>query len=398
MSQAFYNGLSGLSSFSKGLDQVSNNISNMNTAGFRGKDVFYRSVVGDAGAQVGGEYLRDQQGEIKQTGNSSDLAISGNGYFVLQQDGKTYLSRAGQFTFNKDNILVDRNSGATVSGVNDNGELVKIDLSEFKKIEPVASSSVSLSGNLSSDAKNHVMNNVNLFNDLGAELNYSVELLDRTVVTETQQDAQGNDIEVPTGESSWTIKVTDSKGSTIHSGEIRYGDDGHISSVYTFINFDIPANADDASGKKNSIKLDFSNTTSFSGGSYSNMSLVVDDGHALAGLTKIAFENDGTIMMSYSNGEKKTGHKVALATVNNQNLLDQKNGSMFSVGSRRDFTLGAAGVGGFGNIEGGSIELANVDMAEEFADMMIIQRGYQASSKVMNIANELIETLYNSTR
>jgi len=398
MSQAFYNGLSGLASFSQGLDQVSNNISNMNTAGFRGKGVFYQSVAGDSGSQAGGEYLRDQQGEIRRTGNSSDLAISGNGYFILQQDGKTFLSRAGQFTFDENNVLVDRNSGAMVSGVNDNGELVTIDLSEYKEIEPVASNSVTLSGNLSSDAKNHVMNNVSLFNDLGEELDYRIELLDRTVLTEVQQDADGNDIDVPTGESSWKIQVTDSEGNAAYSGEIRYADDGHISSGYDFINFDIPANSDDIAGNQNSIQLDFSNTTSFSEGSYSNMSFSVDDGHALAGLTKVEFENDGSIVMSYSNGEEKNIHKVALATVNNQDLLHQENGSLFSVAKSSDFTFGVAGVGEFGTIEGGSIELANVDMAEEFADMMIIQRGYQASSKVMNIANELIETLYNSTR
>lgn len=97
MMQSFFNSLSGMMGFSKGLDQVSNNISNMNTVGFRGKDVFYQSVVGDAGSNVSEYVLRTAAGDIKQTSTDTNAAISGNGYFVLRDGGNSYLTRGGSF-------------------------------------------------------------------------------------------------------------------------------------------------------------------------------------------------------------------------------------------------------------------------------------------------------------
>ncbi len=88
MMQSFFNGLSGLLTFSQGLKNTSNNVSNMNTPGFRGSDTFYRSVNGEGdqglGADVAGTSIRSDQGEIRQTGNDTDIAINGSGFFVLR--------------------------------------------------------------------------------------------------------------------------------------------------------------------------------------------------------------------------------------------------------------------------------------------------------------------------
>src|SRR3989338_4305570 len=115
MLQAFFNGLSGLFAFSKGLDNVSNNVSNMNTPGFRGSDTFYRSVSGQdvqgLGAGETGTEFRTKPGDPRQTGSLTDLAISGAGYFVLRDGSdEVFYTRSGQFQINADGYLVDRKS------------------------------------------------------------------------------------------------------------------------------------------------------------------------------------------------------------------------------------------------------------------------------------------------
>lgn len=126
MLQAFFNGLSGLFSFSKGLDNVSNNVSNMNTPGYRGSDTFYRSVNGQGGegigAKVAGTEVRVKPGEARQTGNSMNAAVDGNGYFVLRdENGNFFYTRAGQFQVDKDGYLVDSVSQRRVAGMSASG-------------------------------------------------------------------------------------------------------------------------------------------------------------------------------------------------------------------------------------------------------------------------------------
>ena len=107
MLQAFFNGLSGLLAFSKGLDNVSNNVSNMNTPAYRGSDTFFRSVNGQDGQGLGagitGTQVRTKAGDTRQTGNDTNAAITGAGYFVLHDSNQQlFYSRAGQFQIDKD--------------------------------------------------------------------------------------------------------------------------------------------------------------------------------------------------------------------------------------------------------------------------------------------------------
>lgn len=390
MSQAYYNGLSGLVSFSKGLDQVSNNISNMNTAGFRGKDVFYESVTGDAGSKMGGEAFRSQQGDIQNTGNDTDLAISGEGFFVLIDGDKQYLTRAGQFYFDESYQLIDRVTGANVAGIDENGRLVDIDLSDHLSLPPQVTTSITLAGNLSADGEEHTISDVEVYSSTGESLIYTFEFSDRRSVMETLQDENGVDYESPTGESSWTLTVIDNEGNEVLSSEVRYSSDG--TSVEGFDQASLTLTDD------SEVVISFTGTTSYATGDTSGMSASVEDGYGLAALTNVSFDGDGILQVTYSNGEELDTFKVALANINDEKYLTPESGALFSVNESGQVRYGYAGSGEFGTIEGESLELANVDLADEFSDMMIIQRGYQASSKVMTVADELIETLYNSTR
>ncbi|MBO7942419.1 flagellar hook basal-body protein, partial [Streptomyces sp. S9] len=118
MFQALFNSLSGLFSFSRSLDTVSNNVSNMNTPGFRGSDSFFANIDGGYGTSIAGQGLRPQPGDMRQTGTPTDMAVEGEGYFVLRdRSGELHYTRAGQFRFNDSGVLVDTATGYDVMAI-----------------------------------------------------------------------------------------------------------------------------------------------------------------------------------------------------------------------------------------------------------------------------------------
>lgn len=387
MLQSFFNGLSGMFSFSQSLDTVSNNIANMNTPGFKGSDTFYKSLTsGDSsyGTQISGQEQRFSTGEIRQTGNSGDLAISGDGFFILLQDGETRYTRAGQFSFDDDGYLIDSSSGGQVAAVNDSGQLESINIENARALAPQVTSEVTFSGNLSTDMSEHTISDVAVFNLLGEQSLLSFEFTNNSATTS----------------GSWLVSVTDEAGSAVHSGEIRFGSDGTPVDAFSSLMFDLT----DSKGNSSELSVDFgesglfSGSTSVSGGDDSSIQATVADGYGIGALTTIGFDSEGILQLSYSNGEVVDGSTLALATFTNTSTLKVFDGSIFAASDLSGRSIGQAGESGFGSIISESIELSNVDLSTEFADMIIIQRGYQASSRILNVANELLDDLYENTR
>lgn len=396
MFQAFYSGLSGLMSFTKGLDQISNNVANMNTSGFKAKDLFYKSISGDCGTSVGGEYLRDKQGDIRQTGNDTDLAIRGEGFFVLRDEASTYLSRAGQFFFNSEGLLVDKATGYRVASLDSDGKLSDINISDKRFLSPESTKTITLKGNLSADGENHAISNITTFDSVGKKQTYSVEFSERHSIYRTEKNEQGEDVNIPTGETGWSVNLLNSAGESVMKSELRFDSSGKIIKEYDSVTLKLAD--DDESEPGQELKLSFSDTTCFASGELSDLGVSDVDGHAIAGLTKVSFDEQGELKLTYSNGDDKSSFKVALAKVNDQQRLNQLSNTLFSFNEGDEVSFGFASDGQLGKIVGNSIELSNVDLAEEFAEMMIVQRGYQSSSRILSVANEMIETLYNSGR
>ena len=149
MFQALFNSLSGLFSFSRSLNTVSNNVSNMNTPGFRGSDSFFSNVEGGYGTRIAGEDMRTQAGDLRQSGNPTDIADDGAGYFVLRDSsGELYYTRAGQFRFNEQSLLVDSVNGYEVMAMDASGNLVTLDLDEYRTIPAVATTGTPLAETL----------------------------------------------------------------------------------------------------------------------------------------------------------------------------------------------------------------------------------------------------------
>jgi flagellar hook protein FlgE len=385
MFQSFYTGLSGMMAFSKSLDTVSNNIANMNTPGFRGADSFYQSLNGQeqtsgGGVQISGLGFRFSNGEIRQTGNNMDLAINGAGFFSVLRDGKLFLTRSGQFAFDDKGMLIERTSNSTVAVLDNAGQPGVFDISALRQTPATASTKVSFNGVLSksSAATDHPVSGVQVYTKLGEPVKLSVKFEKDSVVAD-----------------SWKVTVQNSDNSVVlHQGELKFMPDGNPLVGFRDLTLQLP----DSYGGKSELKLDFSNVTSLALGATHTLKMDKTDGVAAGTLQDITFDNKGLLKLSYSNGITKDGPALALVDVADKESLQHVEGSLFQLTNPSAGKLGRAAEQGFGALSVKSLELSNVDLSKEFADMIIIQRGYQASSKIMNVANQMLDQLFENTR
>jgi flagellar hook protein FlgE len=383
MFQALFNSLSGLFSFSRSLDTVSNNVSNMNTPGFRGSDSFFENVNGGRGTRISGEGLRTTAGDIRQTGTPTDVAIDGNGFFVLRDDtGNLHYTRAGQFRFNDQGLLTDSVTGYQVMAADASGNLSSIDLDTYRTLPPQATSAVRMAGNIAPGTPSITLGAVQIYDAAGTVHTLTTTLTDNNAVTP----------------GSYLVTVKDETGATVGSGEVRFGTDGTPLTGFNTMALNL-----NYRGVAQAVNLNFGTPGAFDGatrlsGIASNIGGQVVDGHPLLGITTLSFDTNGKLQFVYSSSEKREGPQLALASFPNESAMELVGGRLIAGSSVQQRQIGRPGEGIFGRIAGGNLELANVDLTQEFADMIIIQRGYQASSRVMTVSNEMIEQLYNSTR
>ncbi|WP_332617397.1 flagellar basal-body rod protein FlgF [Novilysobacter erysipheiresistens] len=378
-----FNSLSGLFSFSRSLNTVSNNVSNMNTPGFRGSDSFFANINGGRGTRIAGEGMRTAAGDIRQTGNPTDLAVDGEGYFVLRDpDGNLYYTRAGQFRFNEEGMLVDSVNGYEVMGLDESGNLVSIDFDDYRTIAAEATTAVNFEGNLAPGSTSTTINSISVFDSAGTAHALSATFVNNSSATP----------------GSFLVTVKDETGATVGSGEIRFGTDGTLLAGFNQMGITLTQG-----GVTQAVAINFGTPGTLSGmtsltGMATNLSAKVEDGHGVLGVTDLSFDENGVLRLVYSQSEKREGPQVALAAFPNESALELSGGRLVSGATVDERELGRPGEGRFGRISGGSLEMSNVDLTQEFADMIIIQRGYQASSRVMTVSNEMLEQLYNSTR
>lgn len=388
MFQAFFNGLSGLFTFSQGLNTVSNNVSNMNTPGFRGSDNFFQGVAatnaqGSAGygTQIAGVGIRTSQGEIRQTGNSTDMAINGAGFFLLRaDDGTVYYSRAGQFRIDDEGFLVDSATGHHVAGIDEAGNLFDINISSVRTLPPQATTLVTLTGNLAPTSSNHTLSDIKVFDAIGNTHELDVAFTNTSAVTP----------------NSWSVTVTDATGATVGTGEIRFAVDGSPLAGFNTVTVTITG-----AGTTQTLTLDFGTPGGYAGatqlaGATSSLGVKEVDGRAVIGLTTVSVNDAGILQLQYSNGETNPGSQIALAHFADESVLRASTGALFTASDLNGRTLGRGNASLFGRVVGGSLELSNVDLTQEFADLIILQRGYQASSRVLTVANEMVEQLYGN--
>lgn len=391
MFQAIFNSLSGMFGFSKGLDTVSNNVANMNTPGFLGSNAFFENVNGSTpndsgepgyGTKLGDTSIDFSQGNIQQTGVASDLALNGSGFFILRNtDGKDYYTRSGQFQFDQNGYLIDSATKDRVQGLDAAGNLTDISIASLKTIAPQATTTINLTGNLSPSDPTDTINNVTVYDASGNAQTLNLAFTNNSATTP----------------NSWTVDVTDASGNNVGTGTVQFASDGSPASGGN--SFTVTLGSGSAA---QTIKLNFGTAGSYTGatelsGSPTSLAAAAADGHASASMTGYSFDTTGTMQLTYSDGETKSGPQVALAYFPDQSVLTSAGSSLFTASDTTKMQTGKPGQGVFASIEGGSLEMSNVNLTNEFGQMIVLQQGYQASSRVMSIANDLLTQLYNNT-
>jgi flagellar hook protein FlgE len=382
MLQALYDSLSGMFGFSKGLDNIGNNISNMNTPGFRGQQSFFENVGTDDGTRMGDPVTDTSAGDIQQTASTTDMAIDGKGMFILRDSsGHTFYTRAGHFQFDDNGFLVDAGTGYRVAALDSSGKLTDFSIANMLTLPPAATTAVNFSGNLSTTDTSKQVTGIVVYDAAGGSHSLTLTFTDNSKVTQ----------------GSRTVSVVDENGATVGTGEVRFGTDGTLKPGFESMTLKLPYN-----GASQSVLLNFGSPGTYTGttqisGAASTVSAKVADGHGVVGVSTASFDQNGVLQVTYTDTEAKTGPQVALATIADEQDFQLHDAALYTVGSGVAVHIGKAGDANIGNIKGSSLELSNVDLTRELTQMIIVQRGYQASSRVLSVTDTMLQQLYQST-
>ena len=399
--------LSGLLANTTALNVVGDNLANMNTQGFKADAVGFETAMNEAtaslqiGAGVGATNTTRNftQGNIQTTGAALDAAIQGNGFFVAQDAaGDTMYTRDGTFNLNSSGQLITAN-GSLVQGwmavngvVSASGATGPITVPLLSSQPPVPTSNMSLDANLNaSAAKNDTFSTpIQVYDSLGDAHTLTVTF------TNTGANAWSYSVGIPGQDLAGGTAGTT---TSIATGSLTFDSSGNLKTPAApgtvnvknttaladgAATLNINWNLYDAGG--NSLVTQFAQTSAASGTS--------QDGSAPATVTGVSLQNGGELVASYSNGSQKALAQVALASVSNPDSMIAAPNNMYTVGiDTITPSIGAAGTGGRGNLVAQSIEASNVDMATEFTNLIVFQRGYEANSKVITTLNQMDQTL-----
>lgn len=388
MLDSIFTGMSGLLGYSRGLKTIANNTANMNTPGFKGStlqftDLFYSrgnlygsSVNGQLGfgLNTAGTTLNFKQGELRNTNNALDMAVDGQGLFTFKDaGGKLHYSRAGQFKFDTNGTLINKADSAKVMGLDNGGGVQEISIAGLLTNPPKATNTVKFSGNLSSTATTQTVNGVKVFDLNGGEHALSLQFTNTGTI----------------GIGTWSVNILDGT-TTVGTGSIAFSDSKIIPSTARVTFTYAPAGV-----AAIPVTLDFStDVTSLSSGNVSNLALASQDGYGGGSMTQTTFDESGTLLLSYSNGQTVKGARLALSYFDTLDAVESVGGNRFDAINAAAWHRGAANQGAFGVVRAGVIEISNVDLSQEFSDLVIMQRGYQSSSQVVSTANEMLQQLF----
>ncbi|MFH2123570.1 MAG: flagellar hook protein FlgE [Pseudomonadota bacterium] len=417
ITSAMYSGVSGLNTNSQAMSVIGNNLANTNTVGFKGSrtvfsDLLSSTVFGSGGAsQVGrgvGMSKVDSifsQGTFESTESDTDLAIEGDGFFLLKEPGNntTYYSRAGAFRFDQDGYLVNP-EGFRVQGkgFDANGELIAGDPADIvvesvNLVPAKVTDTLTINSNL--DASTIPIDPAIVFDPLDATTyNYaaSTQVYDtlgnpHLITTYFRKDDAADNT------WNWYWSAEDSNGLPLGgagAAPITFTADGILDTGGA--GAIAAADLDWANGSTpTGIDLTFDTTQ------FNNVSKVISqdqNGYSSGNLTNVTINNEGVVIASYSNGQQTKIASIALAKFTNPNGLELAGSNLFLASD----TSGVPRVGlpgpELGNIFTNSLEQSNVDMGKEFVNMITVQRGFQANSKIITTVDELLGELINLKR
>jgi len=406
---SFSTALSGLAANNTALDVVGNNLANLNTTGFKADSILFKDIMGQtagstvigAGVATTGTSKQFTQGSIQPTAGPLDAAIEGNGAFVLRNgSGTTLYTRAGNFSFDGTGTLVT-GTGEKVQGwsavngvLTTNGNVGDISITAIASQSPTATTKMALDANLDASAPT------------GTKFSTPLQVVDSLGVThiltysftKTGSNAWDYDISIPgedlTGGTAGTPQ-------SLANGSLTFDSAGNLTAPAAGAPVDVKTTTGLVSGANDldmqwslyaadgtSLLTQFSQTSAASSTS--------QDGIQAAQLTGIKLGDGGTLMATFSSGKQLAIAQIAVAAIGNPDSLISVGNNNFQVGTNTlTPTVGLPNTGNRGTILGGSLESSNVDLAREFTNLIIYQRGYQANAKVITSQDQIDQVLLN---
>lgn len=461
MMRSLYAGVSGLQNHQTRMDVVGNNIANVNTTGFkRGRvnfqDMISQSMSGAAKPtdEIGGVNPKQvglgmmvatidtihTQGAFQTTGVNTDLAISGEGFFILKDGDQSFYTRAGVFGLDKNGVLVNPANGLKVQGwqsqniggeeiirtASDPGDLL---IPMGQKDPARATTSVDLACNLDKRtdpipdglspqeaAKRTWTMDKTIYDSFGNTHRMTVTLtrdganpdipnqwianvalespegFDNGLALGLGDTRQGNTFTVNFSNLGALQSITDATGAQVTEGQVLIP-----------VTFNVPgANPGDNATQTFNLNLgevgSYTNTVTQFADNFSTKAFR-QDGYGMGYLEGFRIDQSGVITGSFSNGTNRSLGQIALASFTNPGGLEKAGESTFVVTNNSgDANVGTSGIAGKGTFNAGALEMSNVDLADAFTDMIVTQRGFQANSKTINTADQMLQELINLKR
>ncbi len=386
---SIYVGMSGLTAYSRGLQTISNNVTNLNSPGYKattirfgdvfnygGKGLVFSNGAGDrstgSGVRFGETRVDFAQGELRQSEGDLDLAIQGSGFLTLLRDGKTYYARTGQFVVNNDGFIIQQGTDYKL-GILSGGSVAAVNIDAKRTNAPVATTKIKFADNISSSATTTTVADIAVFNALGERQTWQVKF---------DKD--------PANSGQWTVSVTDQAGTLIGTQTLKF-----VGSLVDPSTAKLTFTANTATAGALSVEFDFSaGVTSFSSGTVSTLRAASVDGNATGTLATVTVDEGGQIKLSYSNGKSETLDAVAIAAFRDPQQLLRLSDGVFENASGSPVRLLKSNADGAGVLLAKRSEASNVDLSQQFGDLILVQRGFQASSQVVSTTNDMIQQLF----
>ena len=413
MIRSMFSAISGLRSHRTMLDVVGNNIANVNTSGFKGSSVVFQDVLSQTvqgagagapsadiddtnpsqiglGVSVGRISTNFGQGALQRTDREMDFAIRGDGFFAVESAGELLYTRAGSLSLDANGRLVTATGGlvqgwsADLAGnVDTNAPAGPIAVPVGDLIPPTPTTDVTLNGNLPTGAT------------VGTAFTTSVEVYDTqgqsqlAAFTFTKSAADEWTVTGEYGDPATAIALTDDVITFDANGDVA-----------TPADFNVNVAAGEIPGVPAfTLSLESTGGRVSQYGDLATLSVTAQDGSGAGSLQALSVSQEGVLVGSYSNGRNRPIAQFAISIFANPEGLEKVGDSAFRTTVNSGVAqLNTAGLGGRGLISSGTLEMSNVDLAAEFTNLIVAQRGFQANSRVVTASDELLADIVNLKR
>ncbi|MBF9016158.1 MULTISPECIES: flagellar hook protein FlgE [unclassified Oceanispirochaeta] len=462
MMRSLYSGVSGLQNHQTRMDVIGNNVSNVNTIGFKKGRVIFQDMIsqGMRGAARPSEELGGvnpmqvglgmtvatidtihTQGSLQSTGNTTDLAIQGNGFFILSQGDKEFYSRAGAFGLDEGGMLVNPANGMRVQGweaetvdgetfINSASDTKSLFIPIGSKDPASATSEVELACNLDKRTPEVLEGagpgdvrqgswtiDKDIYDNFGnvhkmtvnfTKVNGTANQWNVNVAVDEDAELPSNttlDIGAENNTDNNFIMEFDNLGALTAAFDGQ-GDRVEAGALLIPVSFDVQDTTPDGDGAllRQTLNLNLGEVGSYTNtvtqfAETSSTKAFRQNGYSMGYLETFQIDSRGVITGVYSNGTNRSLGQVALASFVNPGGLEKNGESTFmETINSGEANVGPSGIAGKGKFVSGALEMSNVDLAEQFTDMIITQRGFQANSKTITTSDTMLQELLQLKR